>query len=340
MQIFKEIQEISNILKENEIVLDIETTGVSRINSHVVIFSILDSNGEFIQYAIDNENEEEKLLEIIYELLNNKRIITYNGKNFDIPFLKSRFSFYGMEAFEEDSQFDIYRYLISNRLYTDIQNFSLQNIEKYYGIERFENFEKEEDVNFYSSIRNIDEDVLEDLEENNKDLSISDNDIENLRKILLHNKYDVINTYYVLKKISTIEDSKDINLSILSKIGIDISAKINEILIDKNILQVSLAIKKPEIEHYYNKDDYELIISDSMIIRCRIQEGYISDDVLGFVHIFQNAEYFIKYHSSNTEFRDSSKYKLPPNIFPIFDGRYLLDNIKLIIEYTLGYLLS
>lgn len=339
MQKFKEIREISNLLKENEIVLDIETTGVSRINSHVVIFSILNHHGHFIQYAIDNENEEEKLLAELYPLLDGKRIITYNGKNFDIPFLKSRYFFYGMDSFEEESQFDIYRYLISNRLYTDIEYFSLQDIEKYYEILRFENFEKEEDEKFYSSIIEIDNEVLEDLENNNEDLDVSGNNIENLKKIMLHNKYDVINTCLLLDRILSIDNSKKLNLKELENIGISETTKIKSISIEKNILTISLKIEKPEIEHYYNKDDYELSISDEMIIRCRIEEGYIDEGISGYVHIFEDINRFVEFQTKKTDFRDSSKYKLPPNIFPIFDGRYLLNNIKLIIQYTVNFLL-
>ena len=104
--------EISNLYNKKYIVLDIETSGVSRINSKVLVVGILNSNSEFVQYAITDKNEEKTLLETISLLLKDKYIITFNGDIFDIPFIKSRMSYHGLKPFIEKSTFDIRKYLI------------------------------------------------------------------------------------------------------------------------------------------------------------------------------------------------------------------------------------
>ncbi|MFM1534558.1 ribonuclease H-like domain-containing protein, partial [Helcococcus ovis] len=73
-------------LDENSIILDIETNGVSRIHSQVYVIGFIYQEN-FYQFAVENDKEEEKLLNEIFPFLDNKNIITFNGKNFDIPFL-------------------------------------------------------------------------------------------------------------------------------------------------------------------------------------------------------------------------------------------------------------
>lgn len=282
-------------LDDNSIVLDIETTGVSRINSNVIVIGIVDHLGNFLQFSIDNISEEKKLLEKVKPYLENKHIISFNGKNFDIPFLKSRYAFFGLNSFTENSQFDIYRYFIKNKLLTDINNFSLQEIEKYGEIERFENFEYFEDQHIYNNLHNIE-----------------------LSKILIHNKYDVINTEKLLGIVEVIEKNKIIYLY-------DYTLKIDELYIDKNYLKINLSAPKLEIDQYYTSVNHELIWnSDKIDLKIKIENGYIDDQTLGYVYI------------SDIEVpTENKKYQLPKNFLVIFDNRYFLDNIKNIISQIL-----
>lgn len=280
-----------NYLDENSIVLDIETTGVSRINSNVIVVGIIDHLGNFLQFSIDDISEEKKLLEKVKSYLENKHIISFNGKNFDIPFLKSRYTFFDLNSFSENSQFDIYRYFIKNRLLTDINNFSLQEIEKYGEIERFENFEYFEDQHFYNNIHNIE-----------------------LSKILIHNKYDVINTEKLLGIVKKIEKNKIIHINAYT-------LKIDELYIDKNYLKINLSAPKLENDQYYTSTNHELIWNlDKINIKIKVENGYIDDQTLGYVYISD-----VKIPTEN------KKYQLPKNFLVIFDNRYFLENIKNII---------
>lgn len=283
--------ENSNIFNKKYIVLDIETPGVSRIHSKVLVAGILFSDGKFIQYAITDENEEKELLEEISQILNDQYIITFNGDIFDIPFIKSRMEFHGLEPFIEQSSFDIRRYLIKNKYITDINSFSLKEVENYHEIKRFEDFELDSDIDFYT------------FEEFKND---------KFEKILLHNKYDVINTNALLDLVNKIEESKNIYLN-------ERTIKIDSIFHEKNILEIKGNIIPELMDYFIEGHNYSLSINNSSFkLRLHIIEGFLSDNIMGFVHI-------INYESN---FVDTSPYNLRKDLIPIFDNRYYLENIK------------
>ena len=275
--------------------MDIETSGVSRINSKVLVVGILNSNGEFVQYAITDKNEEKTLLETISLLLKDKYIITFNGDIFDIPFIKSRMSYHGLKPFIEKSTFDIRKYLIKNKYITDIERFSLKELEIYHDIKRFEEFELDSDVEFYTfdEFKN-----------------------ENFEKVLLHNKYDVINTYYLLDLVNKIEKSKQIYLN-------DFTIKIDSITHDKNILEINGDISPEIMDYFVEGNNFSLsIVNSSFQLKLYILEGYLETGVLGFVHI----------HNYPLDFVDESPYNLRKDLIPVFVNRYYLGNIKNIVK--------
>lgn len=281
----------SNIFSKKYIVLDIETSGVSRIHSKVLVAGILFSDGKFIQYAITDENEEKELLEEISQILNDQYIITFNGDIFDIPFIKSRMEFHGLDPFIEQSSFDIRKYLIKNKYITDINSFSLKEVENYHEIKRFEDFELDSDIDFYT------------FEEFKND---------KFEKILLHNKYDVINTNALLDLVNKIEESKNIYLN-------ERIIKIDSIFHEKNILEIKGHIIPEIMDYFIEGHNYSLSINNSSFkLRLHIIEGFLADNIMGFVHI-------INYESS---FVDISPYNLRKDLIPIFDNRYYLENIK------------
>ena len=78
-------------LNDDQIVLDIETTGVDRINCYIQVVGLLSNASEdnFIQIGITTLEEEFYLLEKLAKMIHNKSLITFNGINFDLPFIFS-----------------------------------------------------------------------------------------------------------------------------------------------------------------------------------------------------------------------------------------------------------
>ena len=213
MDIFKDTI-TTKYIDENTIVLDIETTGVDRINCFIQVVGLLSGSGEnnFSQISITSIEDEPSLLRYIAKSIHKKSIITFNGINFDLPFIYARMNFHGIDLPSIISHTDIYRFLIDNRFYTTLNEFSLQSLEQHLSIERFENFEKEEDIAFY------------------KEEKTQPN-------LLLHNKYDVINTEKALAFIEDINNQKVFKLELSEK---TLSFTISDIELNKDILKVYL----------------------------------------------------------------------------------------------------
>jgi hypothetical protein len=75
-------------------VFDIETTGLSPGNSHIILsgFLIPEADGlQLTQYFAESLADEEEVLRATIEVLDSLDVVvTYNGKSFDIPFVDAR----------------------------------------------------------------------------------------------------------------------------------------------------------------------------------------------------------------------------------------------------------
>ena len=80
----------------NELYLDIETTGLNPYHNRITCIGFAFENNKPIGIVAENERD---ILEKFNELTENLRIskiMTWNGENFDIPFLKVRSKKHGM----------------------------------------------------------------------------------------------------------------------------------------------------------------------------------------------------------------------------------------------------
>lgn len=296
-------------LNKNQIVIDIESTGVHKDHSYIQAIGILvgGSESNFIQVFIDNKDEEIDLLKAISPYIYKDEYISFNGKNFDIPFINYKLITYGLDILDPKSHLDLYQYIRSNKAYMNLNNYGLQDLEKYLSIERdelvFSNYEQ----SYYS--------IVED---------------EKIKKILLHNKYDVLNTYHSLKIVDIIEAQK--TFSIKNKFldaPANIYLMVKDISINKESLKVRLSSDTLlNLRYDLNRvvlkwDDYDIEIF------MKVDEGYISEKNLGIV--FNSSEY--------SDIYDLSKYNLPRPYMLIYSDLHIeLENLKKIITSILSNL--
>ncbi len=122
-------------------VLDIETTGLHRENSKVILVGLLmetDSGIRITQFLAENHYEEYKVLDAVLEYLEEEHadyLITYNGAAFDLPFLNARLdaNFSGCSISMYD--FDLYRFIRTGTdLKSRIGSLNQKSVENYYGI--------------------------------------------------------------------------------------------------------------------------------------------------------------------------------------------------------------
>ena len=121
-------------------ILDIETTGLNPKYSKVILGGLL-IPGESVlavtQYFANNKNEEKELLQAYCTALSKADVlISYNGCSFDIPFLKSRLMYHGLDIDIESNQcFDLYRALHFYSRFRDfLPNLKQKTVEAYLGI--------------------------------------------------------------------------------------------------------------------------------------------------------------------------------------------------------------
>lgn len=102
---------------EGSLFFDIETTGLSRRNSHLYMIGAIYKEADqlqFIQWFLQRPTEEATVLQEFSALLQHVHtVIHYNGQTFDVPYIREKCSHWGLkDPFSEDRQIqslDLYR---------------------------------------------------------------------------------------------------------------------------------------------------------------------------------------------------------------------------------------
>lgn len=244
-------------LNKDEIILDIETTGLDPLRDNLVLLGFIVFEGEksyIIQYFAEDNFEEERLLKIYLKMTADKTIITYNGDKFDIPFLNIRLDKYGLEPIFPVTK-DIYKTISSHRKYFTFQSMRLMDMEKHIGIFR-------NDPSRYKVISKLTEDIKK---------------RDKPRPIMIHNENDLIAT----EKLANINDYFIRELSInLDEYIINLQS----VCLNNDICQINLESSKTLTESYFSSNNYELRTSSNTIeINIQILYGRFDEKNTGFV---------------------------------------------------------
>ena len=163
-------------------VLDIETTGLRRDNSKIILIGLLTETEKGVritQFLAENHYEEHKVLEESLSFLEKEGIdylVTYNGASFDVPFINKRLEAAFSGRHISMYNLDLFRFLKSaTDLKSRIGSLRQVAVEDYYGILQ----DRQDTISGRESITMFDE------------YSLTGN--STLEKIILtHNREDVL----------------------------------------------------------------------------------------------------------------------------------------------------
>ena len=132
------IKSISMTDVENFKFMDIETMGLS--NVPIILIGVAEIKGKNIvcsQYFLRNYTEESSIIEAYLTHLDEDSVhVTFNGKTFDVPFIKNRCIYNRIDANLDLAHLDL-MYFAKNLWSDDLPNCKLQTIEReMFGLER------------------------------------------------------------------------------------------------------------------------------------------------------------------------------------------------------------
>lgn len=153
---------IREILRPGDLFLDIETTGLSRTRHQIYLIgmaSLVDSNKIYVnQLFADSLADETSVLTHFSEVLSTsavRRIITYNGNSFDLPFLLERAKFHSVSLdFDAFELFDIYKEVVSRKNMLQLQDYRQKTVEQFLGICREDRYTGGELIKVYENYVN------------------------------------------------------------------------------------------------------------------------------------------------------------------------------------------
>ena len=174
---------------ENFKFMDIETKGLS--NVPIILIGVAEIKGDKIiasQYFLRDYIEEPNIIEAYLSHLDEDSIhVTFNGKTFDVPFIKNRCRYNGIDADLDLPHLDL-MYFAKYLWRDELPNCQLQTIEKYkFGLERVDDVPGQYIPGYY-------------------DTYLSKNNIGPVVPIIEHNCQDIISLASFLEKMY-----KDVN---------------------------------------------------------------------------------------------------------------------------------
>lgn len=286
---------ISKNMNSNQLVLDIETTGLDSSLDYLVLLGLIyqfDGKTYIIQHFAEDNSEEIRLLKIYKKLVENKEIITYNGDIFDIPFLNQRLIKYNMDPIFPDS-LDIYKVISSKRKYFDFQSLRLMDIEKEVGIYR-------NDPSRYKVISKLTEDIKK---------------RNNPKPIMVHNENDLIAT----EKLANAKEFFKNELSINTKLS---NIYLKDVNINNDICHIIIESAANIGQAYFLTDNYEFRANKNEI-EINIQVIYGKLDEATNCHVAFN----------NFMIKNQSNVSIDPNLLIIRENyKYNYKNILLLCK--------
>lgn len=273
------------LIESDTVILDIETTGLSRKNDLIITIGLLFSEGKTIvteQYFAESLTDEINLIEKFLEIIKGfNTVLTYNGDSFDIPFIREKINFYGLEDFNVNQK-DMYKIVRKYREILELKKINQREVEKYLNIARRENLKGSDITLLYKNF------LLKGISS---------------EEIILHNKWDLINLHKILKIEKVIADK----MTVETDLG---PFTIKDFNVNKNLLTLTGATNCKNL--FYTRGTYEIQVSNNTFTLEIFleEENYDASTKCKFVK-----------RNNISDLKDYSQIEFPAALYPISLGR-------------------
>ncbi|MCL1977553.1 MAG: ribonuclease H-like domain-containing protein [Candidatus Bathyarchaeota archaeon] len=128
---------LAGFCQDHFAIIDIETLGLSE--RPIILLGVAKPTRDHIcinQFLLrDIPDEPSAIWALIAQIDPKLSLITYNGKSFDVPYIKQRLAYYGIDAYVGNPNFDVLHFT-RRALKPKLADCRLETVEKYLGIKR------------------------------------------------------------------------------------------------------------------------------------------------------------------------------------------------------------
>lgn len=320
------------LLNEDIVFFDIETTGFSRVKSYIYLIGYMyykSNNWHLKQLLIENLSEEHNLLQTFSkDIINKKYLIHFNGDNFDIPFITSKYNQYNLQNHLPYGSIDLYKIIKPFKRFLSIDNCKLKTIEKSIEFNRQDTFNGGQLIEqFFFFIKNKDSKLKYNLLLHNQE------DITSLLEIFkLSNFLNSIDNFDKLEKISiktkfmpTKTICVEIDLPFKDTYSVNYKTKDLSFSFNENQLEIEIPYTHSTLYYFFeNYKDYYYIKDMDEAIHKSVGQFYTSHKKVkasaSNCYIKKEAEYINSYTTNLNikNFAENNKSK---------EKFYLLDEL-------------
>lgn len=176
---------------EDMAIIDIETLGIS-FECPIILLGIANFMRNKVcirQFLLRDFPDELSAIWSFLSCINdNSSLISYNGRKFDIPYIKQRLSYYGKEFSLNNHHFDVLHY-VYRAFGGKLPNYRLVTVERYFGIQRGLDISGWVVPHFYKT-------------------HLKTRNIGPIIAILKHNKQDIINLGLIVSRLYDLQKRK------------------------------------------------------------------------------------------------------------------------------------
>lgn len=269
-----------NELLKDAFFFDIETTGLSHKYSSIISITILlkeDNKYKIYQLYCEYSIDEKEVIKYLKDLIKEKKyIITYNGNNFDIPFMINKYIKHEINFnFEHFVKIDLYSDMRRLRNKIEICDLKLKTVESYFNIKRDDTITGQDVIILYEAYKI----------EPRKEFS---------EIILQHNYEDVFNLPILFKSIFNLYDKIILCNNLIAKFNF------SDFCFKKNTLAVNLyVISSFDKDYIHQSINFDLKLDiKSQLLKINIPISFYKDQKIQEFYYLNNDDFNIENYST------------------------------------------